>query len=41
MLRSDLNGEEIQGRGDLRICVADSLGCAVETNTTGKATVFQ
>ena len=30
----DLNGKEIQKRGDVCICMADSFCCAVETNTT-------
>ena len=34
MLCGDLNGKEIQGGGDICICVADSLCCTVETNTT-------
>ena len=29
---TDLNGKEIQKRGDA--CIADSLCCRVETNTT-------
>ena len=28
------NGKEIQKRGDIRICIADSLSCTAETNTT-------
>ena len=32
-LCGDLNGKEIQKRGDICIHTADSLGCAVETNT--------
>ena len=28
------NGKEIQGRGDICVCAADSLHCAAETNTT-------
>ena len=32
MHSGDLNGKEIQKRGD--ICVADSFCCTVETNTT-------
>ena len=31
---SDLNGKEIQERGDICICIADSLCCSAETNTT-------
>ena len=34
VLCGDLNGKEIQKRGDTRICIADSLCCAVEINTT-------
>ena len=30
----DLNGKEIQGRGDIGACVADSLRCIAEPNTT-------
>ena len=30
----DLNGEEIQKRGDTCIHIADSLCCTAETNTT-------
>ena len=30
----DLNGKEIQKRGDICICIADSFCCTVETNTT-------
>ena len=30
----DLNGKEIQVRGDIRIHIADSLCCTAETNTT-------
>ena len=33
MLGGDLNGEEIQGRGDTCIHVADELDCTAETNT--------
>ena len=33
VLCGDLNGKEIQKGGDKYICVADSLCCAVETNT--------
>ena len=29
----DLNGKEIPKRGDICICIADSLCCTVETNT--------
>ena len=32
MLCDDLNGKEIQKRGDICICIADSLCCTVETN---------
>ena len=32
MLYGDLNGKEIQKRGD--ICIVDSLCCTIETNTT-------
>ena len=34
MLCGDLNGKEIQKRGDICICTADSLHCTIETNTT-------
>ena len=34
LLCGDLNGKEIQKRGDICICISDSLGCIVETNTT-------
>ena len=34
MLCGDLNGKEIQRRGDIRTCTADSLCCTAETNTT-------
>ena len=34
MLCGDLNGKEIQKRGDICICIADSLCCTVETNMT-------
>ena len=34
MLSGDLNGKEIQKRGDICVCTADSLCCAAETNTT-------
>ena len=34
MLCGDLNGKEIQKRGDVCICIVDSLGCTAETNTT-------
>lgn len=30
----DLTGEEVQKRGDMCICIADSLCYSVETNTT-------
>ena len=30
----DLNGKEIQKRGDICIGIADSLCCTAETNTT-------
>ena len=33
MLCGDLSGKEIQGRGDICICVADSLCYKAETNT--------
>ena len=33
MLCGDQNGKEIQKRGDICICIADSLCCTVETNT--------
>ena len=34
MLCGDLNGKEIQNRGDICTCTADSLCCTAETNTT-------
>ena len=34
VLCGDLNGKEIQKRGDICIHKADSLCCIVETNTT-------
>ena len=34
MLCGNLNGKEVQKRGDICICIADSLCCTVETNTT-------
>ena len=34
MLCGDLNGKEIQKRGDICICIADSLCCTTETNST-------
>ena len=34
MLCGDLNGKEIQKRGDICIHIADSLCCTAETNTT-------
>ena len=34
MLCGDLNGKEIQKRGDLYKCIADSLCYTLETNTT-------
>ena len=33
MLYGDVNGKEIQKRGDMCIWVADSLCCTMETNT--------
>ena len=33
MLCGDLNGKKIQKRGDICICIADSLCCTAETNT--------
>ena len=30
----DLNGKEVQERGDVCICIDDSLCCAGETNAT-------
>ena len=33
-LCGDLNGKEIQKGGNICICIADSLGCTAETNTT-------
>ena len=32
MLSGDLNREEVQGRGDICMRVADSLCCTAETN---------
>ena len=34
MLCGDVNGKEIKKRGDICVCIADSLCCTVETNTT-------
>ena len=34
MLSGDLNGKEIQKRGNICIHIADSLCCTAETNTT-------
>ena len=34
MLCGDLNGKEIQNRGDVYTHTADSFCCIVETNTT-------
>ena len=34
MLSGDLNGKEIQKRGDICIRTADLLCCTVETNTS-------
>ena len=34
MLCDELNGKEIQKRGNICIYTADSLYCTVETNTT-------
>ena len=34
VLCGDLNGEEIQKRGDVCIQIADSLCCTAENNTT-------
>ena len=34
VLCGDLNGKEIQKRGDMCIHIADSFHCTVETNTT-------
>ena len=34
MLCGDLNGKEIQKRGDICIHMADSLCCTADTNTT-------
>ena len=36
MLCGDLNGKEIQKRGDTCICIADSLCCTVENNNIVK-----
>ena len=33
MLCGDLNGKEIQKRGVVCICIADSLFCTVDANT--------
>ena len=33
VLCGDLTGKEIQKRGDICICIADSLFCTIETNT--------
>ena len=34
---ADLNGEEIQNRGDTCMCIAGSLCCTAEINTTLKS----
>ena len=34
VLCGDLNGKEIQKRGDICIHIADALSCTVETNPT-------
>ena len=34
VLGGDLNGKEIQGRGNICVCVTDSLYCTAEINTT-------
>ena len=34
VLYGDLNGKEIQKRGDISICIADSLCRTAETDTT-------
>ena len=36
VLFGDLNGKEIQKRGDMCICTVDSLCCTVETDNTVK-----
>ena len=41
MLGGDLNGKEIQGRGDMCIHVADALYCTAETTQHCKAAIFQ
>ena len=41
MLCGELNGKEIEKRGDICIYIADSLCCTVETNTNCKATILQ
>ena len=35
MLCGDLNGKEIQKRGDICICITGSLCCTAETNNVG------
>ena len=39
-LETRLSGKEIYKRGDIHICIADSLFCAVETNNTVKQTIL-
>lgn len=34
VLCGDLNGKEMQNRGDICVCIADSRCCTRETNTT-------
>ena len=36
----DLNGKKIQKRGDMCICIADSVCCTAETNTNCKPTIY-
>ena len=40
VLCGELNGKEIEKRGDICIYIADSLCCTVETNTNCKATIL-
>ena len=37
MLWSELDGKEIQGRGDVYMHAADSLRCAAERDTTSQS----
>ena len=41
MHHGDLDGKKIQKRGDIRICIADSFCCTVETTQHCKATILQ